>query len=78
MLKIEPDVQGRREGDEMKLAMQETIDHDVRKRREFFDRLFEEWPEVLGRPFLLRSEHGFDPMQVEEDPSNQGPSAADK
>ena len=43
-----------------------TKDDVAPRRRDFFDRFFDDWPELFRRPVLLWPERGFDPMRVEE------------
>lgn len=51
----------------MALVKHDTSKHEVAPRRlEFFDRLFNDWPEVLRRPVVFWPEHGADSIGVEE------------
>lgn len=52
----------------MSLVRHDTAKREIQspRRLEFFDRFFDDLPEVFRRPVLLWPERGFDPFGVEE------------
>jgi HSP20 family protein len=51
----------------MALMKHDRSKHEVTPRRlDFFDRLFDDWPEMLRRPVVLWPERGLDSIEVEE------------
>jgi HSP20 family protein len=51
----------------MALVKHDRSKHEVTPRRlDFFDRLFDDWPEMFRRPVVLWPERGFESMGVEE------------
>lgn len=51
----------------MAIVKHDTLKHEVTPRRlEFFDRFFDDWPEMFRRPVVLWPERGLDGIHLEE------------